>query len=148
MNWLFLVLAVLSGAVLPIQAAANARMKTFWGHPIGATLVNFLVGSVVLVAALLLMRVPWPGTARLGEAPWWAWIGGFCGALMVGMAVFLSPKIGTAAFFSAMVAGQLGASLLVDHFGLMGLAAREISPTKLVGVGLVVLGVVIFGTQR
>ncbi len=131
MSLIYILLAILSGACLPVQAGANAKMREFWGHALGATLINFIVGP-----------------QRLGQAPWWAWIGGLLGATMVALAVFLSPKIGTAALFASLVLGQMGVSLLVDHYGLLGLPVREINLTKVLGVGLLIAGVVLVNLDR
>lgn len=148
MSLIYILLAILSGACLPVQAGANAKMREFWGHALGATLINFIVGLLALLGTLLLLRIPWPSPQRLGQAPWWAWIGGLLGATMVALAVFLSPKIGTAALFASLVLGQMGVSLLVDHYGLLGLPVREINLTKVLGVGLLIAGVVLVNLDR
>ncbi len=148
MHLIYVLLAIISGACLPVQAGANAKMREFWGHALGATLINFIVGLLALAGALLLLRVPWPSTQRLAEAPWWSWIGGLLGATMVALAVFLSPKIGTAALFASLVLGQMAVSLAVDHFGFLGLPVREINLTKVLGVGLLIGGVVLVNLDR
>lgn len=147
-TWLLAALAVISGALLPFQAGMNARMKVTWGHSLGATLVNFIVGLVALVVLLIALRVPWPGTAKLAEAPWWAWIGGLFGMGMVAGAIFLTPKLGVAGYFAAMVAGSMLAAVVIDHFGWLELAPRELNATKLLGAGLLIAGVVLVNWDR
>jgi transporter family-2 protein len=99
------------------------------------------VSSVVVIVALLLLRVPAPDMSKAVQGPWWLWIGGVLGALYVGGAAALTPKLGAGGFLVLVVAGQIIASVLVDHFGLMGLAAKPINLAKLVGVVLILGGV-------
>jgi transporter family-2 protein len=75
------------------------------------------------------------------QGPWWLWIGGVLGALYVGGAAALTPKLGAGGFLVLVVAGQIIASVLVDHFGLMGLATKPINLAKLAGVVLILGGV-------
>ena len=42
-----------------------------------------------------------------------------------------------------MIAGQLVAGMLVDHFGGFGIAPRPINLTRILGVGLVFAGVIL-----
>ena len=56
------------------------------------------------------------------------------------LALVLVPRVGAATYLSAMIAGQLLASVVIDHFGHMGLAVREITPGRVVGVVLVLAG--------
>lgn len=147
-NWLLAVLAVISGALLPFQAGMNARMKDAWGHSLGATLVNFLVGLAGLVVLLVALRVPMPTAGKLAEAPWWSWVGGLFGVGMVTGAIFLTPKLGVAGYFAAMVAGSMLAAVVIDHFGWLQLDVRELNATKLLGAALLVAGVVLVNWDR
>jgi len=75
------VVAVVAGAMLPAQAAVNARLGRSVGSPVWAAAIS----GVVLTAALALVATAvtraGPRTAGLGSLPWWAWIGGLCGAV-------------------------------------------------------------------
>ena len=112
---LFLVLIALTvGVVLPAQAGINAQLRIWLGHPIQAALVSFTVGTLVLFASSLALRLSWPSVDHLGSAPWWVWVGGIFGATYVSMAVVLAPRLGAATLIGASVAGQLIGSLLLD----------------------------------
>jgi bacterial/archaeal transporter family-2 protein len=139
----WLVLAGCSGMLLPFQAAANARLARELGTPVHAAAVNFVVGLVALTLVAVALAGKFNGLPKAGTLPWWAWTGGLFGATMVAIAAGVGPKIGVLALTGGLLAGQLLASMIVDHFGLFGLAAREISPARLGGVALVVLGVVV-----
>ena len=76
-------------------------------------------------------------------SPAWIWLGGLMGVVMVVLAATAVPRIGVATYVSAIIAGQLAAAVLYDHFGALGQPVREASPLRLAGVGLMVLGVIL-----
>lgn len=133
--------AVAAGAMLPIQFGINAQLASWVGSPLRATLVSFVVGSLVLFLATLVFARGVPAAARLAAAPWWVWLGGFLGAFYVLGSVVTAPKLGAAALFAFILAGQATASLAVDHFGLVGFAENHVTPGRLAGMALVAAGV-------
>ena len=50
----FLALAIAAGAAFPIQAGLNARLATWVGGPIRASLISFSVGTLVLLVVTLI----------------------------------------------------------------------------------------------
>ncbi|MHB1243699.1 MAG: DMT family transporter, partial [Gaiellaceae bacterium] len=111
------------------------------GNPVRATLVSFAVGTVVLLVAALVFARSVSGGKHLGAAPWWVWVGGVLGAFYVLGSVVTAPKLGAAALFAFILAGQAGASLAVDHFGWVGFAENPVTPGRLLGIALVAAGV-------
>jgi transporter family-2 protein len=134
-------LGLAAGAVLPVQAGVNAAIREHLGRPEWATFVNFAVGSVALAGWLFLQRSPVPTLAQAARAPWWSWTGGLLGAFYVTVIILLTPRLGVAATLALAIAGQLGAALALDHFGLLGLAVRPFGPTKALGAALLAAGV-------
>lgn len=144
MDILYILLAVAAGATAPTQAGINAQLQGTWAQtPAFASLVSFLVGTVALVVYLLVTRTPAPGMAGMGTVPLWQWSGGLLGAFFVTMTVLLAYKLGATTMFSLLVAGQLSASLVLEHNGLLGYPVHAVSWQRLLGVALVVAGVVL-----
>ena len=141
MVWAYLLFAFAAGAVLPFQAGVNAQLATWLDSPVRAAFVSFLVGTIVLVAAAALVFKPLPTWGRLGEAPWWAWVGGVLGAFYVAGSIVSAPKLGAATLIALIVAGQAAASVIVDHFGWVGFEAQHISVGRIAGMVLVGAGV-------
>ena len=81
--------------------------------------------------------------AELKSVPWYAWVGGLYGAFFVAMAAFAAPRIGVATMLTAAVAGQIFAALIMDHFGLLGLARQPVSMERVAGAALVLVGAVL-----
>lgn len=80
---LYFVLAALAGAMLPIQGAINARLGRAIGGPLWATTVSAILLGFVVGALALITTQTFPRTAMTSAAPWWAWTGGLCGALVL-----------------------------------------------------------------
>lgn len=136
-------LALVVGAGLPVQAGVNAAMARHLARPEWAAFVNFAVGLLALAAWLLLTRAPLPSAASLARAPAWAWTGGVLGASYVSAVVLLAPRLGIGVTLALSTAGQMAAALLLDHAGAMGLAARPVTGARVLGAALLVAGVVL-----
>jgi bacterial/archaeal transporter family-2 protein len=139
--WPYLLFGFAAGAMLPVQFGINAQLADWVGSPLRATLVSFAVGTVVLFVAALVFARGWPGWERLGDAPWWVWLGGLLGAFYVLGSVVTAPKLGAATLVAVILAGQAVASLAVDHFGWVGFEENPVTPGRLAGMALVAVGV-------
>lgn len=134
-------IAVFAGSIVPFQAASNAMLGRSLGHPLWATLVSLLVSICVLLPILFAARVPTPANALQG--PWWIWLGGVAGVAYITAALLLTPKLGASGFIVCVIVGQVVASLIIDHFGLMGLAVKPATLGRIAGVALIVMGMLV-----
>ena len=128
---------------MPTQAATNGRMASFVESPILAALISFAVGTIALLVYALLSGETFASLAAAKNAPAIAWIGGFLGAFFVASATLLVPRIGVAMTFSLFIAGQMIVTLIIDHFGLLGVPVKEVSLTRVGGILLITAGVVL-----
>ena len=144
---LFMLLALLGGAAAFIQVAVNAQLRNWVGHPVFAAFSSFFVGSLVLLLYILVQRLPWPELAKILKAPWWVWFGGILGAFYVWTIIVAAPKLGAAVLMSMAVTGQLLISLLLDHYGLLGMPRHPVNIWRCLGVGLLLLGVTIIRSK-
>jgi transporter family-2 protein len=140
---LFLLLAVLAGAMLPVQTGVNVQLRGLLGEPLAAALVSFLVGTLGLAAVMALLRVAVPVGTAWERSAWWHWSGGLLGAAYIAVTIVLAPRLGAATLIAALVAGQMIASLVVDHYGWVGFTEHAISPMRLAGAALIVTGVIL-----
>ncbi|CAN7143970.1 DMT family transporter [Aminobacter sp. LjRoot7] len=136
--------ALVAGAAIPFQAGANAMLGRLLGHPLWATMVSLAVSVALAVPVMLAFKVPVPSFATAAATgPWWIWIGGAAGVVYVTAALLLAPKMGAASFVVAVIGGQMVASLVIDHFGLMGFLQRPASLARVAGLVLIVIGLVV-----
>jgi bacterial/archaeal transporter family-2 protein len=136
-------LAVFAGVSFVVQQAVNAELRTAIGSAAWAGFVSYVGGTVCMLALALAMRDALPATATLVRSNWWAWSGGFFGAVYIGISILLVPRVGTATFVALLVAGQMLASLLADNFGLFGVAHHPLTLSRVVGAALLVGGVIL-----
>jgi transporter family-2 protein len=71
-----------------------------------------------------------------------SWTGGLLGAFFVASAVVLVPRFGVALTFSLIVAGQMAITLVLDHYGFLGVPVKGVSAMRLLGVVMIIAGVV------
>ena len=140
--------ALVAGALIALQFGVNAALRGFLGgNAFFATFVSYAMGTLTSLACLLALRPVLPSWNRVGAVPWWAWTGGTIGVGYVTASVLLAPKLGATRLIVLVVAGQLLASVLLDHFGLLGYAVRPFNGWRALGCGLLVLAVLIIRTK-
>ena len=137
------VLAFVAGSGLVVQGAMNMALTRAFGNGALAVLVNFLVGTLALVALLLATRTMLPSREQLVSVPVWAWAGGLLGALYVSVANFAGPRLGALLLLALAVSGQMFAAILVDHYGLLGYAVQPASTQRLLGAALLLGGLLL-----
>ncbi|KQZ40017.1 DMT family transporter [Duganella sp. Root1480D1] len=143
----WIVLALLAGAVLPVQGVVNGLLRHDLGAPFVVGAVSFLVATLAMALALLFsatfLRAPAPSLQGLPSMPWWGWLGGFAGAIYVTTVFTAIPVIGASAAVGLTVAGQQVASVFVDRHGWFRLPKRDVSALRLAGVVLLLSGVAV-----
>ncbi len=102
----WLALAAAAGSCIALQAAANAALKHQLGDARYAAFFSICGTILSAVFFMLIMRPAPPTAAAIRTAPWWNWIGGPLGALIVLAGATLTPKLGAAAFIAAVVGGR------------------------------------------
>jgi len=144
---IFILLAFLGGVFLAFQVGVNAQLRIWAGHSISAMLISVFVslcaGILILLIYALTSHYPLPSFERLRQAPWWIWIGGILGVLYVWLSIILAPRLGATILVGLIVAGQLTASLVIDHYGWIGFAHHPISLWRTLGVFLLISGVIL-----
>ena len=138
---IFLLAALIGGAILPVQVALNTLLRRYVGEPMQVTFISYLVGTLTSLGICIVARYPLPTAAALTQTSWWMWIGGCLGTMYVWSTIFTTPRIGASLALALTIAGQMIAALFLDHYGALGLTRYVASPTRIAGVVLVVLGV-------
>jgi transporter family-2 protein len=142
MTLLLGLLALVAGALIPVQAAANAALsKSLQGNVGYAALTLFAVaGAATTIAAIVLIPSSAPSWGQFRAAPAWSFIGGAIVAVYVLTITFLAPRLGVGAAISLIVTGQILAALLIDHYGLMRSLQFPLTPGRLAGAALMIVG--------
>ncbi|HSN11983.1 MAG TPA: DMT family transporter [Propionibacteriaceae bacterium] len=142
------VLAVLVGAVIPVQTGVNTRLARHLGVTLLASLVSFAVGTVGLALVLVLTRTPLPLAHTAATQPWWIWVGGVCGLIFLTMNMVLLPRIGASATVILPLFGQVLGGLAIDTVGAFETTARPLTVGRVVGIVLVAVGAVLVNLRQ
>jgi len=132
-------LALAAGALIPVQAAANAALaRSLGGSVPAAALVLFAVAAATAGLALAVGgRADWGG---LPAAPPWGYAGGLIVAAYVLTITFLVPRLGVGAAIALIVTGQVVGALAVDHFGLLRAPVVPLTLPRALGAVLMAAG--------
>ncbi|AYV23116.1 DMT family transporter [Vibrio mediterranei] len=141
------ILSVVVGVGLVSQAGVNAQLKIGMSSSLQAAFVSFVVGTAVLGMLVLIEGKPWFPQGSISSLPWWAWIGGLLGAFNIAMSIYLAPQLGALALAISIVCGQVIASIFYDQYGLLGYPTIEMTPQRIGGALLIILGVMLVTYQ-
>ena len=135
-------LVAIAGLLVGMQPPVNARL----GREIGglqAAAFSFIVGTVALVLIASVSKRGLGTFADVGGVPWWALVGGLLGAVYVTVAILTVRTLGVSSLTAIVISGQLFSAVIIDRFGLLGIAKQPIGATRIVGLVLLVLGVIL-----
>ena len=142
MKFTWYIVALLAGAVLPIQAGLNAKLGKYITSPVHASMFSFVTGAIGVALYIMVTRqtMSWAGVRA---APSYVWVAGLLGAFFVTAMVLTFPRIGPAITFGLVVAGQMIMSVIMGHFNIMVELRQSINLYKIIGVALIISGVII-----
>ena len=136
-----MIYALVFGFLLPMVVKMNEVLGRHVGSVAASASVH-VSGGIFLVACVL----PFVGTgwtANVRAAPWWSFLGGIIGSMLVVLANRAVGAVGVAGFTAVSVASQLVISALMDHYGLMGSELRALNPARAAGILLLAAGAVL-----
>jgi transporter family-2 protein len=139
---LAILLALAAGCFVGMQAPVNARLGKQVGSLQAAT-VSFAIGALALVLVASISSGGLAGIGSIGRAPRWALIGGVLGAFYVTVALVTVRTLGLSSLTAIVVTGQLAIAVVIDRFGLLGIAKQQVGASRIAGLVLLVVGVVL-----
>jgi len=135
------ILTAVAGGLIALQAPINAGLGKATGN-LPAALVSFVFGTIAL-AAIVALSGKAGGLGSTFDVSWYYLIGGLLGAVYVANALIAVSTIGAGGVAAVTVAAQLSASVAIDRLGLFGLDEVALTPERLIGVGLLLVGTVL-----
>lgn len=132
-----------AGISVAVQQVLNGSLRAALNSPAWAGFASYLGGLLTMIVVLVAMREQMPSWKLVTATPWWAWSGGILGGVFILLVILLLPSLGAATLLALVVAGQMSAAVILDHFGAFGLAQHSVSVSRLIGVALIIGGVVL-----
>jgi bacterial/archaeal transporter family-2 protein len=133
------VMTAVTGGLVAMQAPINSML----GKAIGtwqAACVSFAIGTVALAIIASLATGGLGQIAGVRDVSVVYLTGGLLGAAYVTSILVAVRTLGAGGVVAGTIAGQLAVSVVVDHFGLIGVARQPISLARIVGIVLLGLG--------
>ena len=119
------------------QSAVNGRVRAKAQSALTATFLNFLVGSLALVA-IMLVRAVFVGWPEQFPAEPLLYLGGPIGCVFIGVSAYLVSHTGVLILGLGTVAGQLIGSVIIDALGFGG---AQLAFTTVTGAALALVAV-------
>lgn len=141
--YMLYLLVIAAGASVAFQQVLIANLRMQVGSAWWAAVASYLVGLLFTLAIALIAPGPKMTDIIPRGGDWLPWFGGIFGAIFLAITILMVPKLGAATTISLIIVGQLTLSLVMDHFGLLGLPIQPVSAIKMLGAGFLILGVVL-----
>ena len=139
MNWLYLILAAVSGSAMALQGTFNAAL----GKIIGlweSTLLVHVIGSLVALIIILVLGVGFNNFAKITSVPWYAFLGGILNVVIIYLVARTIPQVGVGNATTAIIVAQILTAVLVDSLGAFGMKRLEFHYLDLLGIALLAVG--------
>lgn len=141
---IYLIITLTMGLLVPIQTAANSRLRMSVGQDYVSTLISFSVSTLFLLLVAAVAGIPViPTGEMLHTAPWWSWFGGIIALLTITCAIYLFKELGQLQATIIPLFSQLLFSLAIDHFGWFGSLVIPMDGKRLGGALLLIVCIVL-----
>lgn len=137
---------LIAGVLTAAQSALNGRVRTATDSSLTATSVNFVVGSIFLLACCAVAAVNGARITGLPALPGESWmlVGGVLGVVFIGVTAVTVSHLGVLLVSMTALFGNLLSSVLVDLL----YPGATITTVTLAAMGCVLTGVIIASWPR
>jgi transporter family-2 protein len=138
---LLIVITLITGALVPVQAATNAACSKATGSPIIAAFITLLTGLISITLYLVISKTPLPEIATLKNTHPINFIAGLIVAFYLIIITFITPRLGVGSSIGLIITGQLIGAITIDHYGLFNTMMRTIDAKRILGTLFMILGI-------
>ena len=133
------------GAVFAMQPPMNSLLAATLSSAVYAALISFLSATVVLYIIVLTRKSDRVHLQQVFDTnrPWWSWLGGIIGGTFVRGFAFFAAKVGIGLLLVTSICGLLTCSLVIDKYGLLGAAKKNVGAMQYVGLLCVMAGIAV-----
>lgn len=139
MDTLFLIILIglAGGMAIGVQGPLSSLITQKLG-PLESVFIVHIGGAI---AALIPMAFLGSKLGQWKNLPWYALCAGALGLIVIMGMGYMIPRIGAAGALITLMAGQILVAAILDHFGLLGMTPRTIDLQRVIGFGVVMVGV-------
>ncbi len=137
------IISLIVGAITSVMIFFNGSLSDGYGNLLSTVLIH-LAGLIAILLIMLIMR----SRMKLPKGlPIYLYSAGFIGIGTVMLTNIAYLKLGVSLSLALGLLGQTIFSLLTDHFGLLGMKTIKVNPKKLIGLGIIGIGICIMAFQ-
>lgn len=125
------IIAILAGSVLSFESAIYGKLGENIGQ-LETSFYNFLMGTLIL--GILVLFFGKGEMSFVPKAPKWSLFGGILGVIYLTVIVVSVPFVGVGITMTAVIIGQLIMSMVVEHFGWLGIERTRVNKEKIFAV--------------
>jgi transporter family-2 protein len=133
-----IIIAAIGGVAVTLQAQFMGLMDRGIGS-LESVFITYGSGGVLIGLVMLLSRGG--NLSAWKSLPWYSLTAGLLGLIIVGTIGYSTPRLGLVVTLTILVASQFIVGALLDHFGILGAVWRPLDLPRLVGIGVMLLGV-------
>lgn len=136
-----IILAIISGAAMSVQGVLNTRLN----EKIGLWEATTIVQGIAFVLSLIAMFFIGKGNLReLASVNKVYLLGGILGVIITFTVIKTVAGLGPTYGIATILVSQLVVAALIDAFGLFGTPRITFSLNEFIGVGVMIVGIIIF----
>jgi transporter family-2 protein len=137
-----IIIALVSGLLMSVQGVFNTKVTETSGVWVTSAFVQLTALIVCLIAWFFTGRQPF--STLLEIQPRYMLLGGAMGAMITYTVIKSMETLGPAKAIMLIVVAQLLVGYLIELFGMFGVEKQPIEIRKILGMGIAILGIVIF----
>ncbi|MEG2288794.1 MAG: DMT family transporter [Clostridium sp.] len=132
-------ISILLGGLIALMISVNGMLSGSFGN-YTATVIIHVVGLIAIILVLIIKKAKISFKEKL---PILLYSAGAIGVFTVLFTNLSFSILGASLTICLSLFGQVIASMIIDHYGLLGMNAIKFEKKKLLGLGIMVLGLIV-----
>ena len=132
-------LATINGTIIAIMILSNGLMVEVLGNS-ASVLLNHIIGLTTALIFFSVLNEKWQS---LKGIPIFYLTAGLTGLMTVYLSNIAFLALGATITLMLSMFGRIITSSVIDHYGLMGMTRYPFKPAKIIGIGLMSVGVLL-----
>jgi len=135
------IFSVIAGICMSLQGVFNTRLS----EKIGLWETNVFVQGTGLLLTLIILLIAGTGNFRaIKDVNRLYLLGGALGAIIIFSVMLGISKMGPTCSIAIILVAQLLAAGVIDRFGMFGAQQIKFAATKFIGIGIMIIGIIVF----
>jgi len=136
--FVIILIGITGGVAVGLQSPMASMLTQKLGFFESAFIVH-IGGAIIALTPLLIYSGG--KLSQWRSVPWYTLGAGVFGLIVIAAISYMIPRVGVAASVTTVVAGQVLAGAVIDHFGLLESTIRPMDLTRAIGLAVVLFGV-------